>query len=123
MVQPTAWNADSWSIHAFIYGAKLYNDAANIDALTAQLRRNYDGGNGTRWAKVNNTILGDDPWVGQLKTGVIFYQARPKGTIRAAVGIENGSPAILTDRLLGDNPDPLAKPFQLQVDPAIKPTG
>jgi len=106
IVNPTAWSEDTWSIVAFVYGAKQYTAPDIIQKLQDTIRRNNNGGLGARWSDLfTNDFFGEDPWVGRLKTALIFYRVMDQGAVRCTVGFESTSRCLLTDDLSRPQPD------------------
>ncbi|KAI6859873.1 hypothetical protein KC323_g6413 [Hortaea werneckii] len=110
-VQPTAWNADTWSICALVYGGKHITDPAILSKLQDRIRTNFNGGKGARWTgNINNNFVGEDPWSGKCKSAMVFYQATEGGTVRNTISLEDGSrqgyQGLLTDRAIPDIVDP-----------------
>ncbi|KAI7192418.1 hypothetical protein KC363_g3336 [Hortaea werneckii] len=119
-VQPTAWNADTWSICALVYGGKHVTDTTILNKLQDRIRTNFNGGKGARWTgNINNNFVGEDPWPGKCKSAMVFYQATEGGTIRNTISLEDASrqgyQGLLTDRAIPDIVDPNFLPGAMQV--------
>ncbi|KAK5110590.1 hypothetical protein LTR85_000990 [Meristemomyces frigidus] len=108
LVKPSTWNADTWSITALVYGAKLYNGTDLLSKVQQGIRTNYDGGKGERWIpSIDNDFVGGDPWGGMSKTTVVFYQIAENGSMHNTVGLEKRDRCRLTDRRIPDPFDSL----------------
>ncbi|KAI6826177.1 hypothetical protein KC332_g8113 [Hortaea werneckii] len=119
-VQPTAWNADTWSICALVYGGKHVTDSTILNKLQDRIRTNFNGGKGARWTgNINNSFVGEDPWSGKCKSAMVFYQATEGGSVRNTISLEDASrqgyQGLLTDRAIPDIVDPKFLPGAMQV--------
>lgn len=96
---PRAWNNESWSIVAAVYGGKLYADDSKTKIVEDAVKKDFnESTKGERRVWFNNSTFGEDPRAGVVKTGVVYYRAEDgaKGVIRTAVGVEGKDPAALT---------------------------
>lgn len=105
VVTPTVWESDVWSIVAIVYGGQHFTVSRIINDVQDQIRTSLRRCKDLRVVGISNDTVGQDPWMGVVKTSMIFYTATAGGPIRCAVGVEAEFSIIcmLTDDSIAEN--------------------